>query len=106
MGRISKISLLSLEWRGGLLALNISIFFKNNVMKKTKKTLNKKTFERLQLHSAKATHTWVLGIRNSCETNIYLRSLLKKYVVCKSRVEIGHMFMEISLNLADFTDFF
>ena len=37
MDRISKIGLLSLEWNWGLLALNISpIFFKNNVMKKTK----------------------------------------------------------------------
>ena len=31
---------------------------------------------------------------------------LQKYVVCKSQVEIGHTFMEISLNFADFTDFF
>ena len=37
MDRISKIGLMSLEWNWGLLALNISpIFFKNNVMKKTK----------------------------------------------------------------------
>ena len=31
---------------------------------------------------------------------------LQKYVACKSQVENGHMFMEISLNLADFTNFF
>ena len=30
---------------------------------------------------------------------------LQKYVVCKSRVEIGHTFTEISLNLSDITDF-
>ena len=31
---------------------------------------------------------------------------LQKYVVCKSEVELGHKLMKISLNLADFTDFF
>ena len=31
---------------------------------------------------------------------------LQKYIACKFQVEIGHMFMEIYLNLADFTDFF
>ena len=37
MDRILKIGLLSLEWHWGLLARNIiPIFFKNNVMKKTK----------------------------------------------------------------------
>ena len=35
MGRIFKIGLLSLEWQWRLLALNIPIFFKEN-MKKTK----------------------------------------------------------------------
>ena len=31
---------------------------------------------------------------------------IQKYVVCKPQVEIGHTFTKISLNLADFTDFF
>ena len=30
----------------------------------------------------------------------------QKYVVCKSQVETGHTFTEISLNLVDFIDFF
>ena len=33
-------------------------------------------------------------------------STLQLYVVCKSQIDIGHTFMEISLNLANFTDFF
>ena len=57
---IFKIGLLSLEWRWGLLALNIiPIFYKNNVMKKTKirtKKKKKKKSEQLPVYSAKATH--------------------------------------------------
>ena len=53
----------------GLLALIIiPIFFKNNIMKKTK-IRSIKTFERLLLYSAKATHTGLLWIRNSHEAN-------------------------------------
>ena len=77
-------------------------------MKKTK-IRSIKTFEQLSLYSAKATHTWLL------RSEIVVKQIfnldhrfytLQKYVVCKSRVEIGHMFKDISLNLADFTYFF
>ena len=55
MDWIFKSGLLSLEWKWGLLALNIiPIFFKNSVMKKTKMRSIKK-IEQLLLHSAKAT---------------------------------------------------
>ena len=53
---IFKIGLLSLEWQWGLLALNIiPIFYKNNVIKKTK-IRSKKKSEQLPVYSAKATH--------------------------------------------------
>ena len=109
MVRIFKISLLSLEWQWGLLALIIiSIFFKNNVMKKTK-IRSIKTYEQLPLYSAKTTHTWLLWIRKVVKGLFNLDHrfyTLQKYLVCKSRVEIGHTFKEIFLNIANFADFF
>ena len=66
-------------------------------------------FEKLPLYSTKATHKWLLRIRDAVKQIFSLdhRSCtLQKYVVCKSQVEIGNTFMEISLNFADFTDFF
>ena len=90
-----------MKW--SLLALNTLIFFKNIVMKETKIRSIKKTFERLPLYSAKATHTWLVQIRNNREAIIFNLDhrfyTLQKYVVYKSGVESGHTFMEISLNL-------
>ena len=37
--------------------------------------------------------------------NIYCRYTLQIYAVCKSRIEISHTLMEISLNIMGFTDF-
>ena len=108
MDRIFKIGLLSLEWQWGLLALIIiPIFFKNNIMKKTK-IRSIKTFEQLSLYSAKATHTWLL------RSEIVVKQIfnldhrfytLQKYVVCKSRIEIGHTFQEISRILQIFSKY-
>ena len=109
MVRIFKISLLSLECQWGLLALIIiPIFFKNNVMKKTK-IRSIKTYEQLPLYSAKATNAWLFQIRKVVKQIFNLDRrfyTLQKYVVCKSRVEIGHTFKEIFLNIANFADFF
>ena len=71
MDGIFKIGVLSQEWQWGLFAINIiPIFFKNNVKKKTKNTLNKKHLNSWPLYSVKATHKWLLRIRSSREANI------------------------------------
>ena len=77
MARICKIGLLSLEWQWGSLALKITIFFMNNVMKKTQ-IHSIKTFERLLLFSAKETRTRLLRIRNSREVKYLTNSLGQK----------------------------
>ena len=97
MRRIFKISLLSLEWQWGLLALNVLIFFKN-VMKEIKIRSNKK-----HLNSCPCIHIWLVRIRRAVKQIFNLDHwlyILQKYVVCKSQAEVGH-----SLNFADFTDF-
>ena len=105
---IFKIGLLSLEWQWGLLALNIiPIFYKNNVIKKTK-IRSKKKSEQLPVYSAKATHGYYgseIVVTQIFNLNHQLYTL-QKFVVCRSQVEIGHTFTEISLNLTDFIDFF
>ena len=65
----------------------IPIFFKNNIMKKTK-ILSIKTFEQLPLYSAKATHNGCSG------SKIFVKQIftfidhrfytLQKYVGCKN----------------------
>ena len=77
MARICKIGLLSLEWQWGSLALKITIFFMNNVMKKTQ-IHSIKTFERLLLFSAKETRTRLLRIRNSREVKYLTYNLGQK----------------------------
>ena len=110
MDWIFKIRLLGLEWWCGLLALNIiPIFVKNNVMKKNKIRLIKNIWTtghciqpKQHIHGCSGSEIVVKKIfnldRKLCS--------LQKYVFCKSQVEIGHTFMEISLNLVDFIDFF
>ena len=105
MARIFKIGLLSLEWQWRLLTLIILICFKNNVMKKTK-ICSIKTFEQLPLYSAETTHTWSEIVVKQIINQDHRFYALRKYVVCKFQVEIGHTFKEISLNLVHFTGFF
>ena len=70
MDRIYKIGLLSLEWNWGLLTLNISpIFFKNNVMKKTKIGLTKSIWTAAAFFSQSNAYM-TLRIRDSREANI------------------------------------
>ena len=105
-----EVVLLSLEWWWGLLALNIiPIFFENNVMKKTKRRSIKNIWTaghciqpKWHKHGCSRSEIVVKQIFN-LDCKLYF---LQKYIVCKSQVEIGHMFMEISLNLADSIGFF
>ena len=68
-----------------------------------------KTFKQLLLNSAKATQHGcyrpkiVVKQIFNLDHRLYT---LQKYIVWESQVEIGHTFMDISLSLADFTDFF
>ena len=108
MDRISKIGLLSLERQWSLVALNVPTFFKNKCHEENKNTLNKKHLNdchcsqpKQHIHSCYGSKKIVKQILN-LDDRLYT---LQKYVVCKSRVEIGHTFMEISLNLSDITDF-
>ena len=68
-----------------------------------------KTFEQPVQYSPKAIHTWLLWIRNSCQANILLRSQALQFAkICSLQIssrKTGHTFMEISLNLVDFSDF-
>ena len=74
MDWIFKIGLLSLEWKWGLLALNIiPIFFKNNVLKKTKIRSIKNIWTVGHCIQPKR-HIQLLRIRNSREANIEVRS--------------------------------
>ena len=87
----------------------IAIFFKINVMKKTKIRLIKNIWTaghcvqpKRHIHGCSGSEIVVKQIFN-LDRKLYS---LQKYVICKSQVEIGHTFTEISLNLAHFIDFF
>ena len=69
MSRILKVGLLSLEWQWGLFALNILMFFKNNVMKKTKIRSIKNIWTAVTVFS-QSNAFMAARIRNSCEANI------------------------------------
>ena len=74
MDRIFKIGLLSLEWQWRLLALNIiPIFFKNNVMKKTKIRSIKSISTAVTVFSKSDTYI-AAPDQKSLEANIQLRS--------------------------------
>ena len=97
-----------MEWQWDLLAfIIIHIFFKNKVMKETKIRSIKNiwtaatVFSQSNTYCCSGSEIVVKQIFN-LDHKFYTS---QKYVVCKSRVEIGQKFKEISLNLADFTDF-
>ena len=107
---IFKIGLLSLEWQWGLLALNIIPILRiiRIMSSRKQKYAQKKKSEQLPVYSAKATHGYYgseIVVTQIFNLNHQLYTL-QKFVVCRSQVEIGHTFTEISLNLTDFIDFF
>ena len=107
MGRIFKIGWLSLKWQWGLLAVDIPIFFKNNCHEENKNTFNREHLNGCHCIQPKQHMHGCSGSEIVVTQTFNLdHRLLQKYVVCKSQVEIGHKFLEIFLNLVDFTDFF
>ena len=104
MDRIFKIGLQSPEWRAVCLHL---ILFPSS-LKKNKNALNVKYLNSCHCIQPKQHE------RDCSGSEIVVKQIFnlnhrpynfQKYLVCKSQVEIGHTFVEISWNIAYFTNF-